>query len=283
MTHPCAALEEAGGLRPSNLNSSHSLPRRGRRAVGALLFVLLVPTACHPQHSRIWHPTPGTTWQWQLTGTVNTSVNARVYDIDISTGVHFVARLHALGHKVLCYFSAGTRESWRSDVHRFPASVVGQRDPSWLGERWLDIRALSVIGPVMVHRLKQCRRRGFDGVEFDNVDGYQQHTGFVLTARDQLTYNRWLAQQAHRLGLAAALKNDLDQIPALVSVFDLAINEQCFQFHECRKLLPFIRANKAVFTAEYYLSPAQFCPRARALHFSSIQKHLQLDAWRQPC
>ena len=42
-----------------------------------------------------------------------------------------------------------------------------------------------------------------------------------------MVYNRWLADQAHRRGLSVGLKNDLGQIPELLSQFDWAINEQC--------------------------------------------------------
>jgi len=31
----------------------------------------------------IWHPAVGATWQWQLDGAIDTSVNAGVYDLDL--------------------------------------------------------------------------------------------------------------------------------------------------------------------------------------------------------
>ena len=40
-------------------------------------------------------------------------------------------------------------------------------------------------------------------VEFDNIDGYANHTGFPLTAAEQLRYDDWLAAAAHARGLAA--------------------------------------------------------------------------------
>jgi hypothetical protein len=231
----------------------------------------------------IWHPTPGTTWQWQLDGTVDTGVDAQVYDIDVDNGSSVVAALHARGRRVVCYFEAGTREDWRADAGRFPAAVLGRSYVGWQGERWLDIRNLSAIAPIMTARLDQCRRKGFDGVEFDSVAGFQEDTGFPLTPQDQLRYNRWLAGQARSRGLAAGLKNDLDQVSSLVSVFDFEVDEQCFQFDECAKLVPFIAAGKAVFNAEYDLETSRFCPRARALRFSSMRKRLDLGPWREPC
>ena len=103
----------------------------------------------------------------------------------------------------------------------------------------------------MAARLDRAVSRGCDGVEPDNVDGYANRNGLGLAAADQLSFNRFLATEAHRRGLAVGLKNDLDQIPALVDSFDFAVNEQCAQYRECVALRPFVAAGKPVFNAEY--------------------------------
>ena len=128
-----------------------------------------------------------------------------------------------------------------------------------------------------------CRSNGFDGIELDNVDGYQNDTGFPLTASDQLTFNRALAASAHARGLSVGLKNDLDQVADLVGNFDWALNEECFTYDECDQLHPFVAAGKAVFNVEYTLTTDQFCPQAHTLGFNSMLKHLNLDAYRLPC
>ena len=56
-------------------------------------------------------------------------------------------------------------------------------------------------------RLDRCAAKGFDGVEFDWIDGYVQHTGFAITRHGQLRYDRWLARAAHARGLVVAQKN----------------------------------------------------------------------------
>ncbi len=237
------------------------------------------PTPC----PTCWHPALNTSWQWQLSGTVDLSVTASMYDIDMfDNSASVVSALHAQGRKVICYIDAGTWESWRPDASEFPPSVLGNPN-GWPGERWLDIRQLSILGPIMQARMDQCVSKGFDGVEFDNVDGYANNTGFPLTSADQLTYDTWLANQAHQRGLSVALKNDLDQIPALLPYFDWALDEQCFQYGECGKLLPFLKAGKAVMEVEYYLPPQWFCGVADRLDFNSLFKHLSLDAYRIPC
>ena len=70
-----------------------------------------------------------------------------------------------------------------------------------------------------------CKAKGFLGVDPDNVDAHTFNTSFPLTPADQLAYNRWLADTAHGLGLAAGLKNDVDQIRQLVGSFDYFVNE----------------------------------------------------------
>jgi hypothetical protein len=50
-------------------------------------------------------------------------------------------------------------------------------------------------------------------------------SGFPLTGKDQLFYNRFLANSAHAHGLTIALKNDIDQADSLADVFDFALSQ----------------------------------------------------------
>jgi hypothetical protein len=230
-----------------------------------------------------WAPDPVTTWQWQLQGEIDPSVDVQMYDVDgFETSSSTVEELHDAGRSVVCYLSAGSWENWRPDADDFPESVKGASN-GWPGERWLDIRRLRVLGPIMQARLDICAAKGFDGVEFDNVDGYQNRSGFPLTGADQLRYDVYLANEAHRRGLTAVLKNDLGQVRDLLPYFDAALNEQCFQYDECNRLRPFVTAGKAVFTVEYKLELGEFCPKAADLGFTSMRKKLSLRAWRDPC
>ncbi len=198
-----------------------------------------------------YQPSVLTTWQWQLEGVLNTSYEVDLYDIDLfDTSIATIAGLQADGRKVICYFSAGSYENWRNDATDFSAADYGRTLDGWEGERWLDIRSANVH-QIMAARLDIAVTKGCDGVEPDNVDGYSNTSGFSLTADDQLAYNRYLANEAHKRGLSIGLKNDLDQISQLVEYFDFAVNEQCFEYAECDALSPFIDAGKAVFNAEY--------------------------------
>lgn len=137
--------------------------------------------------------------------------------------------------------------------------------------------------PLLRARIAACASKGFDGIDFDNVDGYTNDTGFPLRAADQLRFHRALAAEAHRLELAVGLKNDLLQVRQLVADFDWVINEQCFAYRECELLLPFVAAGKPVVVIEYDTPVARFCPQARALGFDAMRKRLALGAWRQAC
>lgn len=236
----------------------------------------------------VWRPAIGATWQWQLTGLpVDLSVDAQVVDIDLfESDASVVAALHALGRRVICYLSAGTWEDWRPDKNQFPREFIGRAYEGWEGERWLDIRQIEQLAPVMSARLDLCQQKGFDAVEADNLEGYDNHTGFILTAADQLRYNQWLAREAHQRGLSIGLKNDPDQASELEPHFDWALTEDCFAEGWCTQMLPFINAGKAVFAAEYTdtgISMEKVCQQAEAMRFTVILKNRNLDAYRKTC
>lgn len=285
-----AAEHSAPGGGTRGAASSQAAPAPSRSATagpGAAATTTGVPST-RPSPSKDpaaarWQPRPGVGWQWQLSGTVDTSVDVPVYDIDgFENSAGVVAGLHRAGRKVICYVNAGAYESFRPDAARYPKALLGRGD-GWDGERWLDIRRLGRLRPLLAARFDMCRTKGFDAVEPDLLDGYANDTGFPLTAGQQLAFNRMVAELAHQRGLAVGLKNDLDQVPALVGDFDFSVDEQCAQYEECDALTPFIAAGKAVFHAEYELTPSQFCPQGRRLRLSSIRKHLSLDAWREAC
>jgi hypothetical protein len=267
--------------------------RSRRFAVAALLLssaaapALATPARALPDPAPCegcWVPALETSWQWQLQGQVDTSVDVQMYDIDaFDVRARVVQRLHDDGRAVVCYVSAGSWERWRPDAELFPEEVLGRDLDGWPGERWLDVRRIGLLAPIMKARMDRCVSKGFDGIELDNVDGFANRTGFPLDADDQLRYNVWLANQAHRRGLSVALKNDLEQVEDLVAYFDFALNEECFTYDECDLMTPFVDAGKAVFGVEYELDTDEFCPKANELNFNFLKKKLSLRAWRVAC
>jgi hypothetical protein len=243
-------------------------------------------TSQEPRPSGWWRPSPGLTWQWQLTGELDLSLDAQVYDIDLYEPQENVKALHNLGRKVICYISVGSWEDWRPDADQFPPEVLGRDYEGWPGEKWLDIRRIDLLAPIMDARLDLCASKGFDAVEPDNIDIHTNRTGFPLSYADQLAYARWLAQEAHQRGLAIGLKNAPDQVKDLVDLYDFAITEDCFYYEWCEQMSPFIQAGKPVFAAEYTDLDGDFevyCRRSKELGFSTILKNRDLDEFREIC
>jgi hypothetical protein len=241
--------------------------------------LLLAPSASARQ---AWPPTTQP-WQWQLQGKIDTSVAASVYDVDgFETQAATVRRLHSQGRRAICYLDVGSWESYRPDAGKFPRAVLGDRYEGFPDERWLDIRKFHSFAKILERRFAICARKDFDAVEPDNLAGFENKTGFPLSAADQLRFNRWVARRVHALGMAVALKNDGSQASVLVGEFDFAIVEQCFQYRECGLYKTFVEHGKAVFEAEYELEPSRYCEQAAALDFSAIGKSYDLFAkpWR---
>ncbi|MET0045574.1 MAG: endo alpha-1,4 polygalactosaminidase [Candidatus Thiodiazotropha sp. 6PLUC3] len=230
-----------------------------------------------PVVSGSWYqPALFATWQWQLSGPVNSSYEVDIYYIDMfDSSESLIQQLQLSSTKVICYFSAGSYEAWRSDASSFSEAELGNTLDGWADERWLDIRSENVRA-IMKRRLDLAVEKGCDGVEADNVDGYSNNSGFNLSASDQLDFNRMLANEAHTRGLSVGLKNDLDQVDELV--------EQCFEYSECDVLSAFVERGKAVLNAEYrqeYIDDEivrnTLCNESLNLQFSTLILPLDLD------
>ena len=262
---------------------------RARRIAIHVTVALLLTTAASfvssaPAALAWWKPPPQLSWYWQLTGTVNNSYPAAAYDIDgFDNGPSEVATLHGARKRVICYIDVGTWENWRPDASKFPGSVLGSPN-GWPGERWLDIRQLSVLEPLMTARFQMCKQKGFDAIEPDNIDGYENDTGFAISAQDQLNYDQWIANEAHSVGLAVFQKNDPEQARQLQPDFDGVLDEQCNEYSECSSFQPYLAAGKPVLNAEYNLSTSQFCAADNRAGIMGALYNVNLDgSMYQPC
>lgn len=231
-----------------------------------------------------WKPSPGSRMHIQYQGSIKTSSSIKVYNVDLfESSQKFIDDRHKENKKVICYFSAGTYEDWRPDKNQFPSYVKGKNLEDWPGEKWLDVRRVDVLKPIMQKRLDLAVSKKCDAVDPDNVDGYANNSGFSIKSSDQLIYNKMLAEEAHKRNLAIGLKNDLDQVKALEPYFDFAINEECFSYNECSVLKTFIGKKKPVWGMEYELSTKKFCKNANKYNFDFQRKHYELDSWSQYC
>jgi hypothetical protein len=164
-------------------------------ATGCSLFVPLSPTASPPSPAGTagketppastasetrpatdaaagwWRPPAAVTWQWQLSGgEIDTSFDVDVYDLDaFDASAEVVAFLHQQGRRVVCYISAGSWEDWRPDAGDFPDEAIGSDYEGWEGERWLDVRRIDRLAPVLAARMDLCQAKGFDGIEPDTT------------------------------------------------------------------------------------------------------------------
>jgi len=234
---------------------------------------------------------PDSDWNWQLTGDLDRSVVAEVWDVDLfDTEVEEIASLQSDGLYVICYFSAGSIEDWRPDVGGIEDAAIGLPLDDWPGEKWLDVRADSVLA-LVESRMALAERAGCDAVEPDNVDGFSNETGFALSESEQIFFNSSVAGMAHDRGLAVGLKNSFDIAESLVQHFDFAVIEQCHEYEECEPLGLFVTAGKPVFNAEYpgdedtagELAEEQ-CAESNELGIHTLFLPIDLDgSWRVSC
>lgn len=211
---------------------------------------------------------PGTSWYIQLGGPVDLGRPEAVYDISAS-GTHAadIATLKAAGKVVICYFSAGTWESYRPDAGEFPAEVMGLPMAGWEDERWLDIRS-PIVRDLMVRRIEAAKEKGCDGIDPDNTDGFHTQTGFPLTTEDQVAFHRHLASAAHERGMLIGLKNTIGLVRELIDTADFAIVESCYNDGDCGAYDGFVSQNKAVFIAHYSTYNTELCRSAGMSGFS---------------
>jgi hypothetical protein len=255
------------------------------RKTGLLVAVALVCclNCSHALAVGWWHPPQQLTWYWQLTGTPLVEP-VDVTDIDgFDNTAATVADFHARGQRVICYIDVGTAENWRPDYGSFPPADLGGNN-GWPGEQWLNI-ADPAIRPIMAARFQMCQQKGFDAVEPDNMDGYENSTGFSISAAQQAAYDEWVAQDVHSLGMAVLQKNDPDQAAVLQPYFDGALDEQCNQYGECASFAPYVTVGKPVLNAEYESSlyPG-FCAADAAAGLMGALYDVGLDgATYKPC
>lgn len=259
-----------------------------RRLFAALLILMtalsVAPSAMAQPH---WRPSMQDSFDWQYNQPfdfrrLTSTINLDAFDADPA----FLESLRARGVRPICYVNVGAWEDWRPDKHTFPKSIIGKAYVGWEGERWLDIRRMKTVLPIMRARFRLCREKGFFAIEVDNIDNFQQDTGFKITRAHQLRYNRALAKEAHSVGLAIAMKNAPEFAAELADVYDWVIAEDCFKWKWCGMMTPFILRGKPVVTIEYPENgrkPLSHCEEARRLGIQIVVKRRRLDGWSRRC
>lgn len=174
-------------------------------------------------------------------------------------GVSVVSRDWYLGDPLeggysICYVNAFQTQNDDDGVDRpdersnWPAELVLSElgdDPKWGGEYLVDIStdhrrtaALDHLTPM----IDACADKGFDAVEFDNLDSWIRFddtdlADLVPFGQDEaVAFAESLTDYTHSVGLAVGQKNT-PQLGAEISIdvvgFDFAIAEECGYFDEC--------------------------------------------------
>lgn len=154
----------------------------------------------------------------------------------------------------ICYVNAYQTQDDEADVDRpdersnWPAALVLSElgeDPNWGGEYLIDISSATKRSAALAHvapMIDTCAAKGFDAVEFDNLDSWTRFDGTPLAALvpfempQSVAYAEMLTDHAHGKGLAVAQKNtpQLGRANSLTVVgFDFAIAEECGFYREC--------------------------------------------------
>ena len=110
-------------------------------------------------------------------------------------------------------------------------------DPAWPDEALLDT-STEALRDGIVERvapwIEGCADRGFQAVEFDNLDTFTRSDG-ALAMENNLALAEALVAVAHESGLAAGQKNSSEYTSELRgrAGFDFAVAEECAVFEEC--------------------------------------------------
>lgn len=140
----------------------------------------------------------------------------------------------------VCYingFQTQPGSSWSSTLllHNASGGLVG--DPNWPGEYLLDTSTTATragIAAAFEPIIANCAKKGFNAVEFDNLDSYSR-SGGRLTEDHNIAMAKLLVASAHSNGLLAGQKNaaELSQRLRTEAGFDFAIAEECVAWGEC--------------------------------------------------
>ena len=175
-----------------------------------------------------------------------------IIDVDLfSTPKEFIREQQAKGTKCIAYISVGSYETNRPDANKFDNVVIGNKLEDWEKERALNIKS-DLVFKIMQDRIYLAYIKGFDGVELDNVNVYENEekhpSGFNLTKKIAKDYFIKLSKYASQLGLRVILKNCIYFCKEVEDYFDYMIVENAFMYDEYQ-LMDGIE--KPIFFVEY--------------------------------
>ena len=165
-------------------------------------------------------------WDWQIGRVAPLKRTGRravdLYDLDgfltTAAQVRAIATTwpaSTLPHpRTICYVDLAW-EDYRPDATPspaggyFPAATLGAVYYGYPQERWVDLRQLDALEPMLRERISMCARKGFDAVELDDIDSFDppSETGFRLTPGDVQNFLAYAFNEIHRDGMTGLWKN----------------------------------------------------------------------------
>jgi hypothetical protein len=276
------------------------------------------PSGPAPTQTTWWSPSPTSNgpWQWEIDHPLNlqsasdmgTGVDTytgapapdpTIYDIDgIENPQATVTALHSLGDHAICYIEVGTAGDYYSAADEGisttyfdqlqAAGVLGNK-LSGYPEYFLNIDSPATVAIVESMIGQQCAAKGFDAVETDldeTYSGSDGTTGFSLTKGDEEQYMTTLANYMHSLGMGWIIKSPDDTGDSFAAdmepLADGVLSEQCNENSTCGLLSSYL-GKKAIFNAEYNISPSSFCPSDNASGINGAKFDVSLSGGRIPC
>lgn len=230
-------------------------------------------------------PSPGVTWQAQLSGNLDLALNVQLFYLDpFVVPVADLQALRDLGRHYVCYLSAGSFEPWRDDAPAFPGEALGNALENYPREQWLDIRDPR-IRELMAERIRTLAAFGCAGVSPAALDLLQADTGFDIMRADVLDYAEWLAARIHAAGMSAGLSTPEELVSDLEPVFDWGLAIDCLSSDDCSDYVPLRAKAKAVLLVEFGDSSTltAVCPAASGLGFDALIKRRSFDGFRVAC
>ena len=214
--------------------------------VATLLVATVGPAAA--QTGDTWSPPPvDADFDYQIGGPYRVPSGVTVVSRDWYGG-----RPLRNGYSI-CYINAFQTQPDLAGVDRpdersnWPAHLVLDHlgDPNWPGEYLIDISTPAKRQAARDHvalMIRQCAAKGFDAVEFDNLDSWTRFRGTALAdqvpfgRRQTIMFARLITRYAHQQGLAVGQKNTASfgrKVSLRRIGFDFAIAESCGVWNEC--------------------------------------------------
>jgi hypothetical protein len=196
----------------------------------------------------------------------------------------------------ICYVNAFQTQADEAGVDRpdersnWPQELVLSElgdDPKWGGEYLVDVSTASKrrrAASWVEQMIDGCDRKGFEAVEYDNLDSWTRFDGTPLAndvpfeKRHALAYARLLAARAHALNLAVAQKNTADVTPGQSRGvgFDFALAEECARWDECGRYRR-VHGNRVI-VIEYRRKDFRNACRTVGDELSVVLRDLQVSA-----